>query len=169
MNRRGFTLVELLATLVILGIVTSIVVIGINGGFNNAKDKTEDVFVKTVKDAMDIYLDSDAKKLNFSKTAVCTLSKTHGKSNVYKGGIIVGYDDDGIPIVRSVILNDVINSEFHPITEDDLVNPVNGSKCNKNTVVNIYRDDDYVYYYEIDSDMGCLVNTKSISILPEEC
>lgn len=156
MNRRGFTLVELLATLVILGIVTSIVLIGINGGFNNAKDKTEDVFIKTVKDAMDIYLDSDAKKLNFSKTEVCTLNKTHGKSKVYKSS-------------DNITLSDVINSEFHPISEDDLVNPVNSSKCNKNTVVNIYRDDDYVYYYEIDSDMGCLINTNSISILPEEC
>ncbi len=156
MNRRGFTLVELLATLVILGIVTSIVLIGINGGFNNAKDKTEDVFVKTVKDAMDIYLDSDAKKLNFSKVEVCTLNKTHGKSKVYKSS-------------DNITLNNIINSEFHPITQDDLVNPVNSSKCDKNTVVNIYRDEDYVYYYEIDGDMGCLVNTKSISILPEEC
>ena len=156
MNRRGFTLVELLATLVILGIVTSIVLIGINGGFNNAKDKTEDVFVKTVKDAMDIYLDSDAKKLNFSKVEVCTLNKTHGKSKVYKNS-------------DNITLNNIINSEFHPITQDDLVNPVNSSKCDKNTIVNIYRDEDYVYYYEIDGDMGCLVNTKSISILPEEC
>ena len=156
MNRRGFTLVELLATLVILGIVTSIVLIGINGGFNNAKDKTEDVFVKTVKDAMDIYLDSDAKKLYFSKVEVCTLNKTHGKSKVYKSS-------------DNITLNNIINSEFHPITQDDLVNPVNSSKCDKNTIVNIYRDEDYVYYYEIDGDMGCLVNTKSISILPEEC
>ena len=156
MNRRGFTLVELLATLVILGIVTSIVLIGINGGFNNAKDKTEDVFVKTVKDAMDIYLDSDAKKLNFSKVEVCTLNKTHGKSKVYKSS-------------DNITLNNIINSEFHPITQDDLVNPVNSSKCDKNTIVNIYRDEDYVYYYEIDGDMGCLVNTNSISILPEEC
>lgn len=156
MNRRGFTLVELLATLVILGIVTSIVLIGINGGFNNAKDKTEDVFVKTVKDAMDIYLDSDAKKLNFNKVAICTLNKTHGKSKVYKSN-------------DNITLNSVINSEFHPISENDLVNPVNSNKCDKNTVVNIYRDDDYVYYYEIDSDMGCLINTNSISILPEEC
>ena len=156
MNRRGFTLVELLATLVILGIVTSIVLIGINGGFNNAKDKTEDVFVKTVKDAMDIYLDSDAKKLNFSKVEVCTLNKTHGKSKVYKSS-------------DNITLNNIINSEFHPITQDDLVNPVNSSKCDKNTIVNIYRDEDYVYDYEIDGDMGCLVNTKSISILPEEC
>lgn len=156
MNRRGFTLVELLATLVILGIVASIVLISVNGGFNNAKDKTEDVFVKTVKDAMDIYLDSDAKKLNFSKVEVCTLNKTHGKSKVYKSS-------------DNITLNNIINSEFHPITQDDLVNPVNSSKCDKNTVVNIYRDEDYVYYYEIDGDMGCLVNTKSISILPEEC
>lgn len=96
MNRRGFTLVELLATLVILGIVASIVLISVNGGFNNAKDKTEDVFVKTVKDAMDIYLDSDAKKLNFSEVAVCTLNKTHGKSKVYKSS-------------DNITLNSVIN------------------------------------------------------------
>ena len=114
------------------------------------------MFIKTVKDAMDIYLDSDAKKLNFSKVEVCTLNKTHGKSKVYKSS-------------DNITLNNIINSEFHPITQDDLVNPVNSSKCDKNTIVNIYRDEDYVYYYEIDGDMGCLVNTKSISILPEEC
>ena len=57
MNKKGFTLVELLATLVILAIVMGIVLA--SGIFNleNAKGKTEDVFIDSIKDAMKIYLE----------------------------------------------------------------------------------------------------------------
>ena len=65
MNRKGFTLVELLATLVILGIIVGIVIISVSGSLGGAKEKTEEVFVDTIKDAMDVYLDSDAKELDF--------------------------------------------------------------------------------------------------------
>lgn len=160
MNNKGFTLVELLAMIVILGIIMGIAFVSVNGGFKNAKDKTEDVFVDTIKDAMDMYLtSSEAKRLNFSKCSN-TINKKHGNINVYKA--VINF-------------NDVINSEYHPITQDDLVNPANDdASCNNagNIVVNIYRDDDYVYYYSIDKDsFGCLKNTGMISNLPEgfEC
>ena len=55
MNRRGFTLVELLATLVLLGIIMGIVLVSINGNFGDAKNQTEDVFVSTIEDALDVY------------------------------------------------------------------------------------------------------------------
>ena len=43
MNKKGFTLVELLATIVILGIVVGITMYSVNGGFKSAKEKTENV------------------------------------------------------------------------------------------------------------------------------
>ena len=60
MNKKGFTLVELLATLVIIGIVVGFTIVGINYNINNTKKKTEDIFIGTIKDAIKVYLDSDA-------------------------------------------------------------------------------------------------------------
>ena len=65
MNRKknGFTLVELLATLVILGIVVGITMISVGIKYKETKAKTEDIFVKTLEDALDIYVDTDAKSI----------------------------------------------------------------------------------------------------------
>ena len=155
MNRKGFTLVELLATLAVLGLVMSVVLIGVNGGFGEAKSKTEDVFIKTIKDAMDIYLDSNGKNLTFSNKCVKYIDKTYGDVAVYK--VTTTFDN-------------VINSKYKPITQDDLVNPSNKVKCaNASSIyINIYRDEDFVYYYSIDkSDLNCLTQEGYISNLPE--
>ena len=161
MNRKGFTLIELLATLAILGIVVGITIVSLNGVFGNAKGKTEDVFVGTISDAMEMYLNStEAKKLNFGITCSNKLNKTYGKITVYKA---------------TTTLYSVINSEYKPITQKDLVNPANEDiSCNdaSNIPINIYRDDDHVYYYSVDKNsFGCLLNSGVISSLPEgfEC
>lgn len=161
MNRKGFTLIELLATLVLLGIVTGITVFSVSGIFNNTKNKSEDAFVETIKDAMDIYLsgnnpkDSNGNKLNFTECSN-KLNKTHGLVKVYKA---------------STYFNSVINSEYRPISQGDLVNPANEEVSCKNADnigVTIYRDDDYVYYYKIQKDaFGCLKKSGVITNLPE--
>ena len=158
MNRKGFTLVELLATLVVIGLVMTVVLISVTGGFSGTKEKTEDVFVETIKDAMEMYLDSsDARELTFVGTS-CVINKVHGTADVYKA---------------TTNLLSVINSEYKPITEEDLVNPATkDNKCNaaKNIAVTIYRDSDYVYYYNIKkTEFGCLLNYENpvISNLPE--
>ena len=145
----------------ILGIITGIALITVNGGFGEARDKTEDVFVKTIEDALNIYLDSDARKLSFGNSAVCTLNKTHGKVNLYKAA-------------NNLTFNDVINSSYSPITLNELVNPANKDtdnyQCVATGTLNIYRDDDYVYYYKIDkSSFGCLNGTGYITNLPSDC
>lgn len=161
MNNKGFTLVELLATIVILSIVAGITFGIINVNLGKTKTSTEEVFVETIKDALDMYLASNAKKLNFTLKCSNQLNKKHGNVNVYK-------------VVTNFVA--VINSDYHPITQADLVNPANkDNTCNNasNISINIYRDDDYVYYYSVDkSEFGCLVNTSGeyssvISNLPE--
>lgn len=155
MNNRGFTLVELLATLVILGIISGIVVVSLLFDFGETKKKTEEIFIGTIEDAMDMYLNSDAKGLNFSSSSCGTIAKTHGTVKVYKA--------------TDIEIADVINSKYKPLTEKDLVNPANEDAiCSTSTSVTIYRDEDYVYYYKIEkSDFGCLESSGYITNLPD--
>ena len=159
MNKKGFTLVELLATLVILGIVTSLTIIGLNINTNNTKKKTEEIFIGTIKDAIKMYLDSDARKLKYD-IEVCTISKALNDSvKVYK--------------TSSVTLDTIINSKYSPLLNEDLVNPNNeDANCNINASVDIYRDEDYVYYYKMKKgDLNCLTIDLDgyITNLPEGC
>ncbi len=55
MNRRGFTLVELLATLVILAIVMSLGAYSIISIINNSKDKNYDILISNIKDSAENY------------------------------------------------------------------------------------------------------------------
>ena len=107
---------------------------------------------------MDIYLDSDAKNLNYSTSSICTISKKLGTAQVYK---------------KTVSFYDVINSEYAPLVEKDLVNPANlDVSCNASSSipVDVYYDSDMVYYYRIDkSSFGCLKTTGYITNLPSEC
>ena len=163
MNKKGFTLVELLATLVILGIVVSLTIVGMNINLNNTKKKTEEVFIGTIKDALKMYLDSDARALeyNSSSTGVCTINKAlKDNVKVYKTS-------------SSVTLNTIINSKYSPLLNEDLVNPNNeGVECYLAAPVYIYRDDDYVYYYKMKKgDLDCLTMDLEgyITNLPEGC
>lgn len=158
MNSKGFTLIELLATLVVLGIIFGISIVGLNFDFGSAKDKTEEIFVETIEDAMDMYLDStQAKSLSISSTVGC-ISKSHGRVNLYKIG-------------NNITMQNVIDSDFKPLEQSDLVNPANEVKCANasDIVINVYKDDDFIYYYEIDkSEFGCLteVTDDKITNLP---
>lgn len=150
MNRKGFTLVELLATLVILGIVAGLSIYSISNIFSNAKEKTEDVFVGTIKDAMDIYLATDAKKLNFQNICSETLNKS------YKDGVKVYY--------TTIQMADVINSSMKPVKQGDFVNPANEDvKCAEDVSIYIFKDEDHVYYYSMNKvDFECLLDDEGV-------
>jgi len=157
MNKKGFTLIELLAVLVLLAIVMGITIVSVNNIFDNTKKKSEEAFVATIKDAMEMYLTSnDAKNLSFSSTCSNKLKKSHGER-------VVKY--------TTINFNNVISSEYKPITKKDLVNPANKDvSCDapSNISVTVYRDEDYVYYYKINkSEFGCLTTSGVINNLPE--
>ena len=159
MNKKGFTLVELIATIAVLGIIVSISIYAANGGFSQAKDKSEEVFIKTLKDAISIYTDSDGKKLSFSTTETCTIDKRFGKASVYKN-------------TGTVTLRKVIESEYTPLQENEVKNPADeNAVCNLNATISIYRDEDFVYYYRVSkNDLGCLKQKDGyITNLPSGC
>lgn len=161
MGNKGFTLVELLAVIVLLALIGGITFGIVNVNFGKTKESTEEVFVDTIEDALDMYLSSNAKELRFSTVCPNLLVKSHGTVKVYK---------------VDTYFSSVINSDYHPITQVDLVNPADKKKACKNASnigVTIYRDEDYVYYYKVlKSQFGCLKNTSGeyssvISNLPE--
>lgn len=161
MNNKGFTLVELLATLVILSIVIGITITTMNLNFRDTKEKTEDVFVDTIRDAIDVYLDSDAKSLTFvplikDNGDECVIRKKYGNVKVEKAEVTFG---------------DIMGSKYRPLSDSDLVNPANENvSCGlpEDIQVTIYRDKDYVYYYSVnkgefalDGKASCLLNNSS--------
>lgn len=165
MNKKGFTLVELLATIVILGIVVGITMLFSTNAFRKAKEKSEDAFVATIEDALEIYLDYDAKELK-EDSLVCTFDKT------LKNGVQLKKLKDKNN--TRITFSNVIGSELKPILKEKLVNPANKDtdkyQCSDTGTLNVYRDDDFVYYYLIDkSDFGCLNNQGYITNLPCEC
>ena len=54
-NRKGFTLVELLVTIVIVGLVLALVVFGIFSAIDNSKDKAKNLSEKSIKEAARVY------------------------------------------------------------------------------------------------------------------
>lgn len=155
MNNKGFTLVELIATLVILGLVFGIGFRTLNSNLGETKEKIEEVFVDTLRDAIDIYLSTEFANGNLivsSNECSKELSKKHDSSvKVYKVTTIVNF-------------RNVIDSSYSPLTKSEFVNPANKDvvgeyECNDEAVIDVYRDEDYVYYYSIDkSALVCLNN-----------
>ena len=165
-KKNGFTLIELLATIVVLGIVVGIAIVTTGVSMTNAKKKSELVFVKTLEDALDMYIDSDAKELSYTKQ-VCTINKTH------KNGVKVYKTESTVKFL------DVVNSDYSPLVESEVVNPANKeNRCSLNGTVTVYRDEDFVYYYKIaKSSFECLLYKEDsngdeadyITNLPETC
>lgn len=162
MNKKGFTLVELLATLLILGIVVSITVYSVVNSLDKAKKNSEDIFVNTLNDAIKMYLKSDGSNLTYNEYKQgdynYTIKKGSENVKVYKASENISFDT-------------IMNSSYKPLSINDFVNPnpVNKNSCNKNAKISLYRDRDYVYYYSYNgASLECLVNNNNdISNLPE--
>lgn len=175
MNRKGFTLVELLAVLVALGLVLGIGTFSVSNIIKRTKAKSEEVFVETIKDAMDIYISGQDKPTSFTSDCTKIVKKEDGTEYKLRYHMV------------DKTLEDVVNSRYKPIKVGQLVNPANNKKCFEDGKLNkinitIYReslvlndkgtadttDDDLstsAYFYRIDKNqdsfMGCFEHTIS--------
>ena len=151
-DKRGFTIIELLAVIIVLGIIVGIVILMMNGSSDKSKKKAEEVFTETLKDAVSIYLDSERSKLS---------------SGTWKSACNVnGHDFDKLDGNKS--FDDVIRSSYAPISESDIINPINKDNiCNiSDDNISIYKDDMQNQYYFF--TLNCLEYSCYGTNLPQE-
>ena len=75
LNKKGFTLVELLAVIVILAVIMSIAIPSITSSIERSKDKQKTQIIKLIESAGELYVD---KHKNTVKTGPITLDKLIG-------------------------------------------------------------------------------------------
>lgn len=144
MNRKGFTLIELIAVIVILGIILVVAVPNLLSVYDDSKLKTEEIFLNNLSKSIDSYvsLNSDTLKFAFYLDDA-KKEEQEGDVTVYKATITV---------------HDIIEDGL--IKEEDYRNAGNKDQaCNLNGEIEVYRDSDYVYCHKIGKDaLGCLTD-----------
>ena len=172
MDNKGFTLVELLATVVVLGLVMGITAHSVLGIIEKSKDKSEKIFVDKLENSIDAYI-SDARTKNQLQIATDSRNIKYQKCKLYEvnGTCINGgsYESTAYTM-KSFPLSKISDSNL--IQNKDIINPKNKKECDLNNVnVDLYRDSDMVYYYYADlSKLNCDVNKKYqiITNIPSE-
>ena len=169
-KKNGFTMIELLLTLVVLAVVVGMALTTLGFNMDAASEKTEEVFVKTLEDTIDAYVSGEfnnlsndgSRNLFIVDNNVCSnkLNKIYRQSDVK---VIKFKKADGT--YRDLKFSDIINSSYYLLTEGEFVNPANEGKsrfeCDMDATIKLYRDSDYVYYYYVDkSELDCLNNTS---------
>lgn len=150
MNNKGFTLVEMLAVIVILGIIASIATVSVISAINTSKLKSEQVFVDKLSNLIDDYL--DLNKPIFEEEDSIEFEKCSGygaddeNNDCYTVTAVPGKKVNG----TNITLGDIVESGI--IKESDLINPKNKEKCltGNDPEIKVYRDSEYVYYYYVD-------------------
>jgi len=145
MNRKGFTMIELLAVIVVLGIVLVITFPNMTDVFKSSKLKSEEAFVERISQSIDSYVTLNSSSIGFFEdgTAIKNYGGSDHSVNVYK---------------KTITMNTIIGSNI--ITGKDYKNPGNENvACNVNAEIEVYRDSDYVYCHKIKKDsLGCLTD-----------
>ena len=151
MNKKGFTLVELLATLFVLSLVLGISIFGIFSTLENAKKKTEREFLTQLSNSVETYIDLCLSGMAKNTNSCNYIMRSIPQDVQYAIGKISKSYDDNVPVYKdsiSVKINfyNIVNNE-NILVRNDFVNPVNSKDCYEGATIDFYRDGDYVYYY----------------------
>lgn len=154
MNRKGFTLIELIAVIVILGIILVVSAPSISNVYKESKLKSEEIFVERLSQSIDSYIKLNSDEIAFTSDGAANKEEERStyQVNIWKAAITV---------------QNVIDDKL--ISEEDYVNPGNKeTKCTVNAEIEVYKDSDYVYCHKIKKDsLGCLSDEYKNSITGE--
>lgn len=169
MNNKGFTLVEMLAVVVILALVGGIATTGVINTINTSKTKSEKIFVDKLSNLIDDYLDlyrptqevGTTYKINKCANSTCSKKTEVNIIKVTKSG--------------NIHLRDLIDKKI--ISEADFINPKTKEKClnegDNGPEIKVYRDEEYVYYYYVDlrgNNTSCNISAENgvINTFPDD-
>ena len=172
MNNKGFTLVEMLAVIVILAILSGIATYGVINAIKTSKDKAEDAFLNEMGHQIETYIGFNSPKnkidnsFNFTKTII---DKNDDESSSYTTGreVTVWEVIDNDKTSR-LTLKDLLDREYSD--DNNYKNPNTDKECKTNNEIVIFMDSDFVYYYYVDFDEegDCISNGKIVNSLPKE-
>ena len=174
MNNKGFTLVEMLATIVILGLIMGIASYGVISAINTSKKKSEGVFVERFSTVIDEYLTLSGYKLNKFGSEIdfkkCYVTNCYDDiSGTYIDG---RYDDATISELISINVSNLKTEGL--LSDEDAINPANKKKCFNgiDPLIRVFKDNDSVYYYYVDlsgSNTTCEISSDNsiINTLPD--
>lgn len=144
LNHKGFTLVELLATIAILGLIGSVTFVAITKYYEISKQKSEEAFEKQLKGYVDDYLALYGSKLKYG------VASSYGNNGTVQKCYLDGTETK---CSDTVLSKAEINPTFQDVNEkiinEEIFNPATNVKCDNNLTINVYRDSDFVYCFTI--------------------
>lgn len=176
MGNKGFTLVELLATIVIIGIVMGIAVNGVIHYIHTSKLKSEKIFVDKIENALKSYLAVKGSSLTEQEDLPVLYRKClkvgeeGGSTNSCKDVKVKNFGTINLSVITKSDDEFEASSSY---SKEDLINPKNNENCLSGSDPNIrvFRDDDFVYYYYLDlKDSSCDIDVSNqiVSNLPKD-
>lgn len=154
MNNKGFTLVELLATIAILAIISTITIVAVVSYYQKSKEESEEIFYNQLENYVEDYISLYGSTLSYNTTGTlkqkCYTSTT-GTEVCNNVTLFSATSNPGIV----TIANNFVNK--------DLINPSTEVECtNSNIKVSVYRDTDFVYCFKIEKKTTTSCISKTI-------
>ena len=171
MDNKGFTLVEVLATIVILAVIMGIASYGVLNVIKTSKEKSEKIFLDKLGETIETYIKQNKFNFEFEDSAAGSFTKCR---MVKDDGSCFEEDPEQVSfskIKTPIKLKTIQDSNL--INNNIIINPKNKLECISteiNPEIDIYRDEDMVYYYYVNmSNSACEVdeNNKNVTNIPQ--
>lgn len=154
LNKKGFTLIELIAVIVILSIILVFVVPNLLDTYKRSKLKTEKAFVDQLSKGIESYITLYNADLNF--VADGTATKIVEKKDKDNKIVRDEYSVDIYKVNEGIKVKDIIDKNI--IEASEYRNPGNREvTCSQDAIIEVYRDSDFVYCFKM-PPMDCLTD-----------
>lgn len=146
LNKKGFTLIEVLMVISILGVILAIAIPSGYNYYETSKNKTEQIFIGKLNRIVDDYITLKASSFTLDKTNSWDVKKCS----------IADESDADCKVVKAYKVTDEVKFdniiEEQLISESDFISPKTNIKCDKDSLIEIYQDEDLVNYFRYNLD-----------------